>query len=211
MLFFPVFAIDIPPNVQTCQRSNVQLSTARDPLTPLESALPKGAICNSFGICTYKTSRICIKTNDFNPFRICNYKTARLAQKTQDFNSSRINTYTISDRNPLRIRTSKKGGGRVCEGPGTAAFPKLSSRVQRGICFWGTRQGGRIFTQAARTLAEALCGWNFLACIKLTTPPVLFSYSPPFARASTIYDVDLALKRRGHGHNPALGLGEDGT
>src|SRR5271155_4185931 len=36
------------------------------PLSPLQSALPKDTTCNLFRIRTYKTSRICIKTNDFN-------------------------------------------------------------------------------------------------------------------------------------------------
>jgi len=63
-----------------------------------------------FRIRTYKSSRICIKTNDFNPFRISTYKLAHRIHKTKNFKSRRIHTYVIFPCNPFRIGTSKKPG-----------------------------------------------------------------------------------------------------
>ncbi|SRR6266852_2992855 len=60
---------------------------------------------------TSMTSRISIKTNNFN-YRIINtYKSAQPLLKTNDFKSSTINTYTSFRCKPFRIRTSKKEGG----------------------------------------------------------------------------------------------------
>jgi hypothetical protein len=86
--------------------------------------MPTGPLlANSIRIRTYKkrahipcrintstASRICIKTNDFNPFRMNTYKTIHRILKTKDFNFLRINTYTISPYKSLRINTSKKPG-----------------------------------------------------------------------------------------------------
>jgi hypothetical protein len=71
----------------------------------------RSPLANSFRICTCSISRICIKTNDFNPIRIRTYEIPRLAQKTNDFKSTRINTCAISQCKLFRICTYKKGGG----------------------------------------------------------------------------------------------------
>jgi hypothetical protein len=83
-------------------------------LSPLESAHPRPPACNPCRMNTSKTSQICIKTKDFNPIRMNTSKTSRRAKKTKDFKSTRMNTSAISDRNPFRIRTSKKEGGGGC-------------------------------------------------------------------------------------------------
>ena len=88
------------------------LITDSFPLTPLESALARALGRNPFRINTYKTSQICIKTKDFNPIRMNTSKTPQPALKTKDFKSTRMNTSATSNRNPFRIRTSKKEEGR---------------------------------------------------------------------------------------------------
>ena len=78
---------------------------------PFRIRTSRQRVRKSFRIRTCRDSRICIKTNDFNPLRICTYKLPSLAQKTKDFKSTRISTYAISPSNLFRIRTYKKGGG----------------------------------------------------------------------------------------------------
>src|SRR5271170_4719538 len=81
-------------------------------LSPLESAHPRPPSYNPCRMNTSRHSRICIKTNDFNPIRMNTSKRSRHAKKTKDFKSTRMNTSVIYHRNPFRIRTSKKSGGR---------------------------------------------------------------------------------------------------
>jgi hypothetical protein len=71
---------------------------------------------------TSTTSRICIKTNDFNLLRIRTSKPLRVAHKTKDFKSTRINTYASVRAIPFRIRTSKKTGGEGVQSRGFFAL-----------------------------------------------------------------------------------------
>ncbi len=96
---------------------------AHHSLTPLESALPRGCVRNSFRIRTYRHSRICVKTNNFNPFRIRTSRMLQCAKKTKDFKSTRMNTSAILTHKPFRIRTSKKGGG---EGVSSRYHPSVA-------------------------------------------------------------------------------------
>jgi len=106
----------LPRAVSAKGRSFTQSDSREGPLSPLESAHPRPLTCKPCRMNTSKTSQICIKTKDFNPIRMNTSKTSRRVLKTKGFKSTGMNTSAIWDRNPFRIRTSKKKGGRGSRG-----------------------------------------------------------------------------------------------
>jgi hypothetical protein len=97
----PGEGVRIPPTRQSFRPAASLLATRHSPLAT-----------NSCTINTSTPSRICIKTNDFNPFGIRTYRSGNAPLKTKDFKSRRINTSAISRCKPFRISTSKKRWGR---------------------------------------------------------------------------------------------------
>ena len=89
----------------------MRLFSPQQLLSSLESADPGSMPTNHSRINTSKMSRICIKTNDFNPIRFCTSKPVHPRQKTNNFKSTGINTYAFLSLTPLESGFPKEPGG----------------------------------------------------------------------------------------------------